>query len=218
MNSYASISSFGSNAHSDVNNPLTYCLNDNMDQRFLHGSNADIYGQHSRPCQLFLSEYCANGWDSFCEAASLNTNSWTPNNMQCCLLGGDVACRGLNAGEVLIQNTAARKYLVKMFGAKKAYEPFDPNVATSPLISYWVPDNGCPVTNSYSIPVYAVDPKTIDNDPVMDKILAKPGIAATILVNIYNTMKRMGTLSELKGTKLGYFYMVTPYFKAKGGV
>ena len=218
MNSYASISGFGSNAHSEVNNPLTYCLNNNMDQRFLHGGNADTYGQHSRPCQLFMSEYCANGWDSFCEAASLNTNSWTPNNMQCSLLSGDVAYRGLVAGEVLIRNTAARKYLVKMLGAVKKYEPFDPTVPTSPLISYWVPDDGCPLCNSCGTPVYAVDPKTIDSDPVMDKLLAKPGIAPTIMVNIYNTMKRLGTLKELKGTKLGYFYTVHPYFKAKGGV
>jgi len=138
--------------------------------------------------------------------------------MQCCLLGGDVACRGLTAGEVLIHNTAARKYLVKMLGAKKTYEPFDPNVATSPLISYWVPDNGCPITNACSVPVYAVDPKTIDSDTVMDKILAKPAIASDILINIYNTMKRMGNLKDLKGTKLGYFYMVTPYFKDKGGL
>ena len=215
---YSSISNFGSNAHSEVNNPLTYCLNNNMDQRFLHGSNADTYGQHSKGCQLFMSEYCANGWDNFCEAASQNTNSWVPNNMQCCLLGGDVACRGLNAGEILIHNTAARKYLVKMLGAKKTYEPFDPNVPTSPLISYWVPDNGCALNNSCSVPVYSVDPNKIDNDKVMDKLLAKPGIAPVILINIYNTMKRQGHLKKLIGTKLGHFYMTQPYFKAKGGI
>lgn len=215
---YASISSFGSNAHSQVNNPLTYCLNDNMDQRFLHGSNADSYGQHSRPCQLFMSEYCSHGWDSYCEAASLNTTTWLPNNMQCCLLRGDVACQDLNAGQVLIRNTASRKYLVKMHGATKKYESFDPNVATSPLISYWVPTNGCPMNNSCSVPVYAVDHRTIDNDPVMDKLLGNPKIAPVILINIYNSMKRMGTLKTLKGTKLGKFYNANHYFIAKGGV
>lgn len=215
---YASISSFGSNARSEVNNPLTYCLNDNMDQRFLHGGNADTYGQHSRPCQLFMAEYCAQNWDSFCEVASLNTNTWIPNNAQGCLGKGDVACRGLTAGEVLIHNAAARKYLVRMLGAKKKYEPFDPTVPTSPLISYWVPDDGCPVYNGPLVPVYAVNPATIDKDVIMNKILAKPAIAIDILVNIYNSMKRMGTLKKLRGTKLGHFYMVMPYFKAKGGI
>jgi len=138
--------------------------------------------------------------------------------MQCCLLKGDVACRGLCAGQVLIRNTAARKYLVKMHGATKKYEPFDPNVATSPLISYWVPDNGCPTNNSCSVPVYAVDSKTIDKDPVMDKLLANTKIAPIILINIYNSMKRMGTLSTLKGTKLGWFYNHNHYFIEKGGV
>ena len=218
---YASISSFGSNAHSEVNNPLTYCLNDNMDQRFLHGGHADTYGQHSRACQLFLSEYCANKWDSFCEVASMNTNSWLPNTLvtQGCHEGGNSACQGLTAGEILIYNTACRKYLVKMLGATKKYEPFDPNVASSPLISYWVPSDGNPLfRDGCSVPVYTVNPTTIDSDPVMDKILAKPGIAPLILINIYNTMKRMGTLKNLKGTKLGHFYMSNPYFRGKGGL
>ena len=215
---YASISDFGSNAHSEVNNPLTYCLNDTLDQRFLHGSHSDTYGQHSRSCQLFLSEYCAKGWDGFCEVASQNTCRWLPNNIQSCLGYGDVACKGMTAGEVLVHNTAARKYLVNMLGAHKKYEPFDPTVPTSPLISYWVPSDNCPMTLGKPVPVYAVNPKEIDRDPVMDRCLANPVIALDILINIYNTMKRQMTLSQLRGTKLGHFYTTHPYFKAKGGI
>jgi hypothetical protein len=63
-----------------------------------------------------------------------------------------------------------------------------------------------------------VDPKTIDSDPVMDKLLARPIIGINILTNIYNTMKRYGTLAQLKGTKLGNFYNHNRYFRAKGGV
>lgn len=216
MNNYASIAKFGSNADSPVNNPLTYCIGNNMDQRFLHGGNADIYGQHSRPCQLFLSEYCANKWDDFCELASKNTNTDYPDQYQGCTNAGVVACRGLNAGEALIHNTAARKYLIKMHNAHKKYEPFDPTVPTSPMISYWVSDN-CSYANA-GVPEYAVDPAKIDNDIVMNKILAKPIIAFEILINIYNTMKRYGTLSKLKGTKLGMYFDTAPYFKSKGGV
>ncbi len=212
--SYKDISDFGSNAHSAVNNPLTYCLGNNMEQRFLHGGHADIYGQHSRPCQLFLSQYCADKWDGFCELASRNQSTHYPEQSEGCT--GLVACNGLTTGEALIYNTATRKYLIKMHNAHKKYEPFDPTVPTSPMISYWVSDN-C----SYSqkgVPEYAVDPKKIDDDIVMDKILTKPIIAMNILINIYNTMKRHGTLNSLKETKLGHFYNFHPYFKAKGGV
>lgn len=215
-NSYTNISNFGPNTHSPVNNPLTYCLNSSMDQRFLHGGQADIYGQHSKHCQLFMSEYCANKWDAFCELASKNKSVHYPDQAEGCTGAGVVACKGLNAGEALIYNTAARKYLVEMYGAHKKYEPFDPTVPTSPMISYWVSDH-CSTSN-VGVPEYAVDPLTIDTDIVMDKILNKPIIAMNILINIYNTMKRHGTLTGLKNTKLGYFYNIHPYFKQKGGI
>jgi hypothetical protein len=191
-------------------------MNDTMNQRFLHGGQADTLGQHSRPCQLFMSEYCADKWDTFCEIASRNTNKSYPNNVEGCTESGGVACKGMSAGDALIHNTASRKYLVKMHNARKKYEPFDPTVPTSPMISYWV-SNNCSYANS-GVPEYAVDPTKIDSDIVMDKILMKPIIAMNILINIYNTMKRNGTLSGLKGTKLGQFYDTHPYFKAKGGV
>lgn len=215
-NSYANVSDFGPNTYSPVNNPLTYCINDTIDQRFMHGSHSDTYGQHSRPCQLFLSQYCADKWDGFCEYASKNTSTHYPDQYQACGGAGVVACRGLTAGEALIHNTAARKYLVKMYNGRQKYEPFDPTVPNSPMISYWVSDN-CSYSNA-TVPEYGVDAKTIDNDIVMDKILAKPIIAMNILINIYNSMKRKGNLTTLKGTKLGKFYSEHPYFKTKGGI
>ena len=96
------------------------------------------------------------------------------------------------------------------------YEPFDPTVANSPMISYYVGKpcfEGCNL-----VPIYKVDPSTIDQDAVMDKVLQKPLIAIDILINIYNTMKREGTLHQLSGTKLGNFYSETAYFKDRGGL
>ena len=213
---YSSISDFGSNAYSPINNPLTYCVNNTMDQRFLHGGHSDILGQHSRPCQLFMSEYCADKWYAFCEIASHNKSKSYPNNIENCTDSGNISYRDITAGDTLIYNTASRKYLVKMLNAYKKYEPFDPTVPTSPMISYWV-SNNC--SNAISgVSEYAVDPDKIDDDIVMDKILMNPIIAMNILINIYNTMKRYGTLSKLKTTKLGRFYNTHPYFKAKGGL
>ena len=217
MNNYRRISDFGSNMVSEANDPLTYCVNNQMDQRFLHGGHADTRGQYSRSCQLYMSEYCANKWDMACEVAAGDLQKSYPNQVAGLGLGsaGGMACRGLTAGEELVANTAARKYLHKMHGAKLKYEPFDPNVSTSPMISYWVGD--CD-TACEMVPEFIVDPKTIDSDPVMDKLLARPIIGINILTNIYNTMKRYGTLAQLKGTKLGNFYNHNRYFRSKGGV
>ena len=218
MNGYAKIIDVGVDAESGINNPLSYCVNNVMDQRFLHGGHADTLGQHSRNCQLFLSEYCAQGWDGYCELASENQATWLPDEVGSCLGCGAVNALGLNAGEVLIRNTAARKYLVEMVGAHLEVAPFDPTVASSPNISWWEANSCCSGGNAGSglngIPIYAVDPAIIDDDIVMDKILMRPVIAIDILKNIFNTMKRHGTLKGLVGTKLGHFYMSNPqYFK-----
>ncbi len=214
---YRQISNLGTNEISPANNPLTYCLNATADNRFLHGASATVIdGQNSRKCQLYLSEYCANQWDQFCEVASQNTKRYWPNNWGQTDGVQDSLNLGLSSGEILIHNTAKRKYLHGMYNCVREYEPFDPNVASSPMISYWVPSNDTYSRNC--VPVYRVDPALIDTDPVMNKILARPVIAIDILTNIYNTMQREGTLSCLKGTKLGNWYNNQEIFLAKGGV
>lgn len=212
--SYANITQFGPKTSMPMDDPITYCLGDTMDQRFLHGSNADSYGQHSKQCQLYLGKRCADKWDQVCEIASRDHSTHYPNNAASCNTG--IPCRGLTAGEILVYNAAREKYLVKMHGCKRKFEPFDPNVPTSPMISYWVPDRYDGTNNC--IPVYEVNPDGLDKDPVMNKILAKPIIALDILINIYNTMKNKETLQSLKGTKLGEFYSVHPLFVSKGGL
>ena len=199
-NSYSSISDFGSRELSPVNHPLTYCIGKNMDQLFLHGGNASTYGNNSRQCQSFMSDYCAAGWDGFCELESKNE-------------GRSLVSQSHTEGNLLIANTAAKKYLFKMNNAIEKFQPFDPTVANSPMIRYWVSECG-----GIGTPEYAVDPETIDNDILMDKILLNPNIALNILINIYNTMKRYDTLKLLKKTKLGHFYNSHPFFKERGGV
>jgi len=213
MSNYRCISNFGASASNDPsNNPLSYCLLQTMDSEFLHGGTADsISGKYSRNCQAFMSQYCANKWDDVCEFASSDTSHIYPNNLQKCGSGSSVGCQGLTAGEVLVANTAARKYLVSMGGSCcLKYEPFDPTVASSPLISFW--EGGCNTQgNGGCVAEYAVDPTTIDNDPVMQKILAKPIIAWTILVNIYNTARRKNKLEELRGTNIYNFFTSQPF-------
>lgn len=211
-NVYSKIARFGPNEYSPVNNPLTYCLGKNMDIKFLHGSSAmSIDGQQSKACQAYLSQYCAENWDGFCEFASKNTNTDYPNNWGT----NESPCKDLTAGEMLVNNTAKRKYLKTMNNGVQKFAPFDPNVASSPLISYWVPGSGY---SDHCVPVYSVNPDEIDNDVVMHKLLENPKIAPDILININNTMRREGTLNSLEGTKLGNFYSTNAYFKSKGGL
>ena len=200
-NIYANIKTFGeSDKPLEVENPLSYCLNWTVDQTFLHGGNSYIYGQYSPECQSFLSDYCAQKWDAFCEIASHNNNISYPNVLDQHLN----VTSGLTAGEILIKNAAARKYLISMSSnCVQQFQAFDPMVANSPMISYWGNSGDC---TSPCEPRYAVNPVEIDNDPIMNKILDKPSIALDILVNIYETMSQMGTIVHLKGTKLGMFY------------
>tara|TARA_Y100000389_G_C17367220_1_gene466983 strand:+ start:416 stop:1045 length:630 start_codon:yes stop_codon:yes gene_type:complete len=192
-------------------NPLTYCIGNKLEIGFQHGGNADTYGQYSRACQLYVPEYCAQGWDAFCELMSRDTSRSYPTAYNFCQQNLTDCCN-MTFGESLIYETASRKYLVNMYNGIKRYEPFDPTVPNSPMISYWTSPN------QNLIPEYQVDPSSIDKDPVMNKILAKPQIAFNILINIYNTMKRKGTLHTLKNTKLGNFYRVNQYFISKGGI
>jgi hypothetical protein len=228
---YVPIKEFGGcGVNNSTNDPLTYCLGTNMDQKFLHGSSSNfVAGQASKQCQLYLSQYCAEGFDEFCEFASQNNNISFPNQMDGLGLG-DIACKGLTQGQALIHNTARRKYLVDMGTCVQKWEPFDPTVANSPLISYWVNGNNgtCSGTSNCSgncmlgstcVPSYAVkDPENLDNDVVMNKLLDQPFIAFDLLINIYNTMKRMGTLKRLRGTRLGHYYNTNKYFISLGGL
>lgn len=218
-NIYKNIKDFGNtpeNKNLESNNPLSYCLNWTLDQQFLHGGNSYIYGQYSKPCQAYLSDYCAEGWDGFCETASKNVNISFPNqlelkrNLTSGIPSGGSAV-GMTAGDILVRNTAAKKYLVSMEGnCVQKFQPFDPTVASSPMISYWESEFGA---DHACVPYYAVNPADIDNDPVMNKLLEKPSIAFDILVNIYRTMKSNGTLSSLSNTKIGKYFDI--YFAEK---
>ena len=55
------------------------------------------------------------------------------------------------------------------------------------------------------------DPSNIDNDPVLNKVLDNPHIAIQMLVNMYNTMKRKGTLESISNTRLGRFFNTSDF-------
>ena len=210
--SYANVVNFGTSVEkSPNNNPLTYCMTSDLNNSFMHTMGERV-GPYSKKCQMFMSDYCAKNWNGVCEVASKNTNNHYPNTAtpwechksnQGATLGNGLG-NAFSQGELLIRNTAAKKYITRMSNnCKIRYEPFDPMVPTSPMISYWGSDREA---RGVCIPKYEVNAKEIDSDPVMNKILSKPVIAIDILLNIYNTMKNDGKLHELNGTRLGRFF------------
>lgn len=214
---YRTAASLGPNTYTAVDNPLTYCVSDNhVDQLFMHGSSSDGLDKYSNNCQSYMAGYCADKWDKFCEVLSHDKTISFPSTVQQCGNSCYQCSRfpGLTFGQILIRNTAEEKYLIAVKGCVKYSEPFDPNVATSPLVYWWAPS----CNSGKCLMKFAVNPKTVDSDVVMDKLLAEPCIAPDILLNIYSTMKEKGDLKELKGTKLGKYYTKDPYFASLGGL
>jgi hypothetical protein len=147
-----------------------------------------------------MSQRCAKKWDDVCEyAASFKANDEYATRADT-MGAGMRDLIGLSSGDILLRNTAMEKYRIGMSGGncELKTEAFNPINPSSPYISYYV-GTGC-------VPQYAVDPKTIDADIVMHKILDNPKIAMQLLLNIKNTMRRMGTFKQLAGTRLGAFY------------
>lgn len=219
---YSSIGNFGTNANNVHANPLTYCAVTTLDSSFTH-TLGEQFGPDSGQCQRFMAQYCANNWDGVCEYQSQNINTQRPNTVQSCDRSYNGVCLGpgigsaFTQGDMLIRNTAAEKYLSKMSGnCQRVYQPFDPTVANSPLISEWEPTGTSCNGRGVCVPVYEVDPQKIDRDPVMNKILAKPMIALDILVNIYNNAHRLKTIHLLRGTKL-YGLFMSPWFQSVVG-
>lgn len=208
MSSYQKLVTFGSTLTNALpvysNDPVTYCVGSNCSQGFNHGGNAAIYGQNSPECQTYMAQRCAGNWDGVCEYASRHVANEEYATRADTVSMGMKPMIDLTPGDVLVRNTAMEKYLVGMTGGncELKTEQFDPINPSSPFISRYV-GTGC-------VPQYAVDPSTIDSDPVMNKLLDNPRIAPQLLVNIKNTMRRNGTLASLIGTRLGSFYALEP--------
>lgn len=203
--SYQKLVTFGSSLVNNLpiynNDPMTLCLGTDINQPFNHGSNGAIYGQNSPECQIYLSQRCAKNWDGLCEYAVDDRLNPPEYAIRADTLGqGMNGIIGLSPSDILVRNTAMEKYRISMNGGQNCRlktEQFDPINPSSPYMSYYVGD---------CVPEFAVDPTNIDSDPVMNKLLDNPKIGMQILKNIYNTMRRKGTLSALKGTRLGNFY------------
>jgi hypothetical protein len=192
--SYKTLVNFGANTVNPVDDPMSYVIPSN-DAVFIHGADSINKLGDSKQGQAYLSQYCSTEWDGFCEAYS-RTGELNRVNQIDILRNANTL--NLTTGEILIRNTAIEKYITNVADScELKIEQYDQTVSNSPNIFY---------RNGVCRPQFSVDPSTIENDPVMNKILNKPEIADDILENIYKNMKKQGKLDQLKGTRLGYYY------------
>lgn len=204
---YARIQNFGSNSGTRCegdNTPLTYCLAQTTDKNFQNSPYGIFQGPVSRSCQLYMGNRCAKQWDGFCEynyqtyrnPGTYPNNRVRPNMFTANPLFSQVSTQTL--GDAFLDNVLKERFCEFPNCIKKC-EKFDPLVPQSPNISYWVGQN-----NTKCVPVCnKIDPKTIDEDPVMNHALENPGACMETLINICNTSTNLGI--DLSGTKLGNF-------------
>lgn len=207
MSAYANINNFGSTCNTPGGNddPLSYCLVNTTDKNFQHGSIGHLFGPRSQKCQTYMAQRCAENWDGFCEyyyrANQPSSDQWPnqrawPNTDQ--LRAWDRLGRPtLSNGNQLLQNAGERRFCTYL-NCKPRCELFDPTNPSSPTITYY--DN---TSLSSCVPVCDQIPDNIDQDPVMNRMLANPQAAAPTLINICNTARRTGR--DLSGTKIGKF-------------
>jgi hypothetical protein len=216
--SYPRFIDFGKGINDQVNdpvnasNPLTYCVFPTVNAQFIHGSTSAnlLYSPESPACQAFMTDYCSNKYDAFCETYRvMNVDTYWPNNA-----GVDVAAQSYanqfqqynpTVGENMIRNVVHRSFI--LFPNKKyTRRQFDPNVANSPFISYT-----CPSVIESSIVINLSSPEMVNNNPHIKLMLENTRACFDVLARIYLAVARKEPNVNIKGTALEDFLQKNAY-------
>jgi len=198
---YARIKTFSNLGNQDTEvNSLEMCINDTMDRRFQLGGTVGVNsGPQNAQCQSYMADRCAKKWDGYCEYYYQNYGPNGPPQYQWPntvwrpweeTLGMN---QNISLGETLLKNTAERKYC-ELKQCKPVYTPLNPMDPFSPKVPIYQTYAGC-------VPECKVNPSTIDEDPVMNRLIANPRAGASTLINICNTSRNQGI--SLGSTKIG---------------
>ena len=200
----------------DQSNPLSYCLLPTYNSQFLHGSTASnlLYSPQGPGCANYMAERCSLVYDGFCRAYdTINTDTAWPNVGSIDNLTFNMARNWLRikttVGQNMIRNAAERRYLVYP-GICMTSEPFDPNVANSPLVSRY--------NSSYRpgpVSFKNLDnPATVDNDLLMDEVIANWPACFDVLTKIYKGWKDKNPAIKIYPSKFERFLKEkTPMFE-----
>jgi hypothetical protein len=213
MTSYSTFAEFGAAMNPNVSNPmdqsnpLTYCIVPTINAQFIHGatSNNLLYTPQGPGCINYMSERCSIVYDGYCRAYNtLNTDTSWPNMGAIDNLTMGIANSWLKirptTGQSMIRNAAERRFLVYP-NIVSTSEPFDPNVANSPIVSrYNSSYNSGPVSFKN-----LDDPVSVDNDLLIDEVKIYWGPCLDVLVKIYKGWKDKNPNIHLYPSKFEQF-------------
>ena len=179
-----------------TDNPVDMCVFSDVNKSLTGGVLGYRYGPSNENCQLFMSERCSKNWDSVCDIASKNSTAQYPNTAT---IRGNAQgspleiTGGSTVGAQLIHNAGQRRFC-KFSNSNIQQFPFDPTNLSSPTVTRI---NRSQYGNN---PVCSVDPRSIDSDILMNKMLDDPSTSMDTLTNICSKMK-----GKLNGTRIGKF-------------
>lgn len=214
---YRNIAAFGKDINppcAGTNDPLTMCLASTSDHKFQNGSIGNLFGPRSERCQNYMAERCAKNYDGFCHyffkenganaAEWPNQQSWpgSTNRTWEAKFGLE---KPMSSGANMLASAAERKYCTYQNCVPQC-ERFNPTDPDSPMITKYVNPYGA---SDNCFPICRVDPFTVDNDVLMDRMIQNPTTCSSTIINICNTSRREGT--DLSGTKIGR--VCEAYFK-----
>lgn len=176
----------------DQSNPNTYGIMPTFNSSFLHGSTASnlLYAPYGPANANYFAERCSIVYDGFCEGyKTMNTDTYWPNVAAIDNLTFTIAKNYLKikttVGQNMIRNAAERRFLTYA-NVSQYMEPFDPNVANSPLVTRY--------SQTYNVGKIGYknlnDPAAIDNDQLMMAVCENWPACFDVLTKIYIGYKK----------------------------
>lgn len=191
----------------DQSNPLTYCIVPSFNSQFLHGSTSSnlLYAPYGPGCASYMAERCSDVYDGFCEGYKvMNTDTYWSNTAAIDNLTVNIAKSYLKikstVGQNMIRNAAERRFLT--YSNISTYtEPFDPNVANSPLVTKY--------SQTYNIGRIGYknldNPSAVDNDQLMMAMCENWPACFDVLTKIYIGYKNKHPHIKLYPSKFEVF-------------
>lgn len=203
---YSTISNLGKSVqyHTDHGDPLTYCLQSDYNSEWMHGSTVSnlLSSSHCEPCQLYMSERCAEKWDGACAAYyQKNQDTFWPNlgavDLQSQKRANNFLKYTPTTGENMIRNTIEKRFfLYPSTSTVKA--PFDPNMASSPLYTRFHVDNMNPQWTLHPLSIGTIH----DNDHYTNLMLDNSKVCFDLIARFHKIFAQQPTLmSKISGTQ-----------------
>ena len=201
MSNYRRISTMGEHLQVNQNEGLAMCLIDDGPQSRSSGGpgTANRLGPASANCQAFMSEYCANGWDKYCDIYYAKNNveetKYFPNQFG---VRGEQFSKPL--GDSLLKNAAQLRYFNTQNCNRTYQEPLDPTNASSPMITKYLDVRDM---SNATLNTKTINSRSIDNDPLMARMLANPNAVQQELKAIHTLSRSARSGEGINNTKTG---------------